>query len=255
MRVVILCGGRGTRIADETDARPKPMVEIGGRPILWHIMKLYSVFGFTEFVLALGYRGDAIREYFLNYAMFNSDVRVHLADQRVERLGTGPAEPWTITLAETGLDTPTAGRVRRVKPYLDGERFMVTYGDGLADLDIGALVAFHLKAGRLATVTGVHPVARFGELRTDGDIVAEFAEKPQTSEGLINGGFFVFETEALQYFDATKMLEREPLERLARDGQLAVYRHGGYWRAMDTLRERQALEEEWASGRAPWKRW
>lgn len=255
MKVVILSGGRGTRLAEETDIRPKPMVEIGGRPILWHIMKLYASFGHDDFVLALGYRGDMIRRFFLDYMALNSDVRVHLADQRIERLGGGTSEPWTVTLVETGLDTPTAGRILMVARYLDAERFMVTYGDGLADIDLDALLDFHVRTGRLATVTGVRPAARFGELRTEGDIVTEFSEKPQVDKGLINGGFFVFERAALDYMEAGEMLEGRPLERLALNRQLAAYRHLGYWRAMDTLRERRALEDEWSAGRALWRRW
>ncbi len=256
MQVVILCGGRGARLAEETEVRPKPMVEVGGKPILWHIMKLYSHHGFTDFILCLGYRGDVIRDYFLNYFTMNSDVRVHLGEQRIEHLGAFHDErQWRVLLAETGADTPTGGRVCRVARYLDGERLMVTYGDGVSDVDVRALVAFHLAQGKLATVTGVRPVTRFGELRVQGDLVTEFREKPQLDEGWVNGGFIVMERGALAYLSEESTLEREPLERLARDGQLAVYRHEGYWRAMDTLREKRQLEEEWASGLAGWKVW
>jgi glucose-1-phosphate cytidylyltransferase len=256
MQTVILCGGAGTRLAEETEVRPKPMVEIGGKPILWHIMKLYSHHGYTDFVLCLGYKGDLIRSYFLNYPTNNSDVRVHIGDQRVERLSSFHDEQnWRVLLAETGTGTPTAGRIRRVAGYLDGERFMVTYGDGVADVDVKALVEFHKGHGKLATVTGVRPLSRFGELRVRGDDVTEFREKSALDEGWVNGGFFVFERQALEYLDDKCMLEREPLERLANDRQLAIYRHTGYWRPMDTLREKRLLEEEWESGRPGWRVW
>lgn len=256
MQALILCGGRGTRLAEETEVRPKPMVEIGGRPLLWHIMKIYSAHGFSDFILCLGYKGDVIRQYFVDYHVMNSDVRVHVAEQRIEYLGAFHDEDrWTVLLAETGSETPTAARILRASRYIVGDRFMVTYGDGVANVDIRKLLAFHLGHGKLATVTGVRPIARFGELRVEGDRVVEFREKPQTAEGLINGGFFVFERRALEYMRDDAMLEREPLERLARDGQLCVYRHDGFWRAVDTLREKQALEAEWASGAPGWKVW
>jgi glucose-1-phosphate cytidylyltransferase len=255
MQVVILCGGLGTRLSDETEFRPKPMVEVGGRPIIWHIMKLYSHHGFTDFVLCLGYKGDVIRNYFLNYHMMNSDVRVHLGTQRLEALDAFHDEKnWTVTLAETGATTLTAGRIRRVARYLSGDRFMVSYGDCVSDVDVQALLRFHLAQGKLATVTGIRPVNRFGELRVSGDLVTEFREKPQLDEGRVNGGYFVFEREALEYLDDGS-LERTPLEMLATSGQLAVYRHDGYWFPMDTMREKRILEEEWASERAPWKVW
>ena len=264
MQIVILCGGRGTRLSEETDIRPKPMVEIGGRPILWHIMKLYSHHGFHEFILCLGYRGDVIRDYFLNYFARNSDARVHLAEDRVEYLASFHDEKqWVVTLAETGDATPTGGRVRRVAKYLKGPRFMLTYGDGLSNIDVRALAAFHERQGRLATVTGVRPTTRFGELQVDGDRVSSFREKPQLGEGWVNGGYFVLERRVLDYLDDESTIgggpgtagTSEPLERLATDGQLGVFRHEDYWRAMDTLRDRFALEEEWASGRARWKVW
>ena len=256
MQVVILCGGRGTRLSEETDVRPKPMVEIGGKPILWHIMKLYSHHGFHDFVLCLGYKGDVIRDYFVNYFVRNSDVRVRVGDQRIEHLSAFHDEGhWNVLLAETGDLTPTGGRVKRVARYLDGERFMVTYGDGVSDVDLGKLVAFHRSQGRLATVTGVRPVTRFGELRVDADRVVEFREKPRLDQGWVNGGFFVFERAALDRIGDDSTLEAEPLERLAREGQLVVYRHEGYWMAMDTLREKRVLDEEWATGRPAWKVW
>src|SRR5256712_1078907 len=255
MQVMILCGGLGTRLGDESEVRPKPMVEIGGKPILWHIMKTYSHHGFTDFVLCLGYKGDVIRQYFLNYHLMNSDVRVKLGTNQLEPLEMFHDErDWCVVLAETGPGTLTAGRIRQAARYVDGNRFMVAYGDSLSNVDLRALMAFHNEQGKLATVTGILPVTRFGELRVDGDLVTEFIEKPKLSEGRLNGGFFVFEREAIKYFDDGP-LEREPLTRLARDRQLAVYRHDGYWFAMDTIREKRILEDEWASGRAPWKVW
>jgi glucose-1-phosphate cytidylyltransferase len=256
VQAVILCGGLGTRLAEETEVRPKPMVEIGGKPILWHIMKLYSHFGVVDFILCLGYKGDIIRHYFLNYSSMHSDVRVHVGEQRVEHLQPFHDEAnWQILLAETGPTTPTGGRIRRISRYVESDEFMVTYGDGVADIDIKALLAFHRAQGKLATVTGVRPAGRFGELTLRGDLVQEFREKPQLDEGWINGGFFVFRKEALRYMGPDSVLEREPLEQMARDGQLAVYRHDGYWRPMDTMRERRALEAEWASGNPKWKVW
>lgn len=256
MRVVILAGGLGTRLSEETELRPKPMVEIGGRPILWHIMKMYSHYGITDFILCLGYKGDMIRDYFLNYGAMNSDVRIQIGERRVEYLEPFHDETkWSVLLAETGGLTPTGGRLHRIARYIDGDEFLVTYGDGLADIDINALRAFHRAQGKLATVTGVRPAGRFGELTLRGDLVEEFREKPQLQEGWINGGFFVFRKEALRYVGPDSTLEREPLEGLARDKQLAVYRHAGYWRPMDTMRERRALEEEWAGGKPPWKVW
>lgn len=240
------------------------MVEIGGKPILWHIMKLYSYHGFHDFVLCLGYKGDLIRDYFLNYHARNSDVRVRLGEQRVDHLSAFHDErQWSVVLAETGDGTPTGGRVKRVAKYLDGDRFMVTYGDGLSDIDLRGLVAFHARHGKLATVTGIRPVTRFGELRIEGDLVAEFREKEPLHEGWVNGGFFVFERRVLDHLSDESTLgggpgrtpEHETLELLTAEGQLAVYRHEGYWSAMDTLREKRALEEEWASGRPGWKVW
>ena len=263
MQVVILCGGRGSRLAEETEFRPKPMIEIGGRPILWHIMKLYSHHGFHEFILCLGYKGDLIRDYFLSYHARNSDTRVSLGDQRVEYLAPFHDErSWVITLAETGLATPTGGRVRRVAQYLKGDRFMVTYGDGLSDVDIGRLVAFHDGQRKLATVTGVRPTTRYGELRVDGESVTMFREKPQLDEGWVNGGFFVLDRSLLERLSDGSTLGggagtdgNDVLEGLAADRQLAMFRHDGYWRSMDTLRDRLQLEEEWASGQAGWKVW
>jgi glucose-1-phosphate cytidylyltransferase len=256
VQAVILCGGLGTRLAEETEVRPKPMVEIGGKPILWHIMKLYSHYGVTDFVLCLGYKGDVIRDYFLNYGSMHSDVAVNIGERRVEHLDAFHDEAnWRVVLAETGQLTPTGGRLHRIAKYIEGDEFMATYGDGVADVNLNELLAFHRKQGKLATVTGVRPATRFGELRLRGDLAYEFREKPQLEEGWINGGFFVYRRDALKYLRPDSILEREPLEQLARDGELAVFRHPGYWRPMDTMRERRALEEEWATGRPPWKVW
>jgi glucose-1-phosphate cytidylyltransferase len=256
VQAVILCGGLGTRLAEETEIRPKPMVEIGGKPILWHIMKLYSHFGVDDFILCLGYKGDIIRDYFLNYSIRHSDVRVQIGEGHVEHLGAFHDEArWRVLLAETGPLTQTGGRIHRVAKYVQGNEFMVTYGDGVANVDLTALLAFHRAQSKLATVTGVRPASRFGELRVSGELVAEFREKPQLDEGWVNGGFFVFQRGALDYLGDDSVLEREPLERLAQDQELAVFRHEGYWRAMDTMREKRALQEEWDSGKPPWRVW
>lgn len=255
MQVVILCGGLGTRLGDETELRPKPMVDVGGKPILWHIMKTYSHYGYTDFILCLGYKGDVIRDYFLNYYLRNSDVRVRLGSETVEHLEAFHDERrWTVVLAETGATSLTGERIRRVAKYIEGDRFMVTYGDGLSDVDIAALVEAHKTHGKLATVTGVRPATRFGELRISGDVVTAFVEKPQIESARVSGGYFVFERKVLEYLDEGP-LERGPLERLANERQLAVFEHDGYWFAMDTIREKRILEEAWASGNPPWKVW
>jgi glucose-1-phosphate cytidylyltransferase len=256
VQAVILCGGLGTRLSEETELRPKPMVEIGGKPILWHIMKTYSHYGIVDFILCLGYKGDQIRDYFLNYSTMNSDVRVSVGDRSVEHLEAFHDEAsWRVVMAETGPLTPTGGRIHRIGKYLTGDDFFVTYGDGVANVDLKAQLVFHRAQGKLATVTGVRPASRFGELRLRGDLVSEFREKPQLEEGWINGGYFVFKRDALRYLKPDSTLEGEPLEGLARDGQLAIFRHEGYWRPMDTMRERRALEEEWAGGHPAWKVW
>lgn len=256
MKVVILCGGFGTRLSEETESRPKPMVEIGGRPILWHIMKLYSHFGYSDFILCLGYKGDVIRRYFLDYLATHHNIRLRLRDHSIEYLEVpGDELNWSITLIETGNATPTGGRIARVAEYIVGERFMVTYGDGVADVDVKALVDFHTSSSRVGTVTGVRPAARFGHLRLDGDVVANFREKAQVDEGWINGGFFVFERSFLDQLSDDVTLEGKPLEALASRGQLGVYRHEGYWRPMDTLRDKRILEEEWSEGHPAWKVW
>jgi len=252
MRVVILAGGRGTRIAEESTTRPKPMVEIGGRPILWHILQLYARHGYADFLVACGYRGEVIKKYFHDYMIRNSDFTIDLGRGTTEVLSR-PAENWRVSAIDTGLETMTAGRIRRLQPHLGGEPFMVTYGDGLGSIDITALVAFHRAQGRLATVTAVRPPARFGDLVLSGGAVTAFTEKPQTGAGWINGGFFVFEPGIFEYLPGDDVsLEREPLERLAADGQLSAFEHHGFWQPMDTLREKQILEQLWASGQAPW---
>lgn len=255
MKVVILAGGRGTRLAEETSTRPKPMVEIGGKPILWHIMRIYASHGFKDFTVACGYKGEMIKEYFRNVFVHSNDYIIDLTDGSINVLN-GSALDWRIGVIDTGVDTMTGGRLRRLRPYVGDESFMVTYGDGLGNVDITALVAFHRAHGKLATVTAVRPPARFGALALDGDGVREFCEKPQTGEGWINGGFFIFEPQVLDYFDGDDCsMEREPLERLASEGQLMAFRHDGFWQPMDTLREKELLESLWASGAAPWKRW
>lgn len=254
MKVVILCGGGGTRLREETEFRPKPMVEIGGRPILWHIMRSYAHYGFKEFVLALGYKGEVIKDYFINYHPLTSNVTVDLSTGKIN-YGNPTAEDWIVHMIDTGQETMTGGRLQRLEPILRPEgTFMLTYGDGVIDLNIQELVAFHSRHGRSATVTAVRPQARFGNMTLDGNQVIEFTEKPQTEESWINGGFFVFNAGIFDYLhgDAT-VLEAEPLEKLARDGQLIAYPHHGFWQCMDTVRDRNALEYLWKSGKAPWK--
>ena len=255
MKVVLLAGGRGTRLAEETTLRPKPMVEIGGRPIIWHIMNIYASHGFGDFVVACGYKSEMIKEYFHSFYIHSNDYIVDLKNGSLELLNP-PRLDWRIAVIDTGLDTMTGGRVLRLRQWLCGERFMVTYGDGVGDIDLRRLLAFHKAHGKLATVTAVRPPARFGGLQLEADQVRTFSEKPQTGEGWINGGFFVFEPQVLDYLEGDEtILEREPLERLAADGQLMAFRHDGFWQPMDTARERDLLEKMWASGEAPWKSW
>ena len=252
--VVILAGGLGTRLREETAFRPKPMVEIGGRPLLWHIMKIYDHFGFRRFIVPVGYLGDQIKAYFLSYADRQADFTVNTLSGKLLRHDR-PPEAWEVTVVDTGSATMTGGRVRRVADHL-ADRFMVTYGDGVADIPIDRLLAFHQEHGRLATVTAVRPPSRFGALGLDGDRVATFSEKPQTEAGWISGGFFVFERKVLDYLTGDEtVLEREPLERLAAEGQLMAYRHEGFWEPMDTERDRNNLSGLWADGVAPWKVW
>jgi glucose-1-phosphate cytidylyltransferase len=255
MKVVILAGGRGSRIAEETQTRPKPMVEVGGKPMLWHIMNIYAGHGFNEFLVACGYRGEMIKEYFHNIFIHSNDYVVDLKDGSLKVLNTSGTD-WRIGVIDTGLETMTGGRIRRLQSWIGEDTFMVTYGDGLGNVDVRALVDFHRAHGKLATVTAVRPPARFGGLTLDGEAVARFSEKPQTDEGWINGGFFVFEPGVFDYLpDDDAVLEREPLERLAEASQLMAFRHEGFWQPMDTLREKQLLETLWASGEAPWKTW
>jgi glucose-1-phosphate cytidylyltransferase len=255
MKTVILAGGMGTRLQEETTLKPKPMVEIGGKPILWHIMKTYAVHGFREFVIALGYKGEVIKEFFLRYYYHSHDFTIRLADGDVQAY-QGDREDWTVHLVDTGLQTQTGGRVKRLAPVLANETFMLTYGDGVSNVNINELLAFHRQHGKLATVTAVRPPARFGGLSFEGDLVARFAEKPQVGEGWINGGFFVLEPGVLDYIAGDDTyFEREPLERLARDSQLVAFRHGDFWQCMDTLRDVRLLESLWESGKAPWKVW
>lgn len=255
MKTVILAGGRGTRLAEETATRPKPMVEIGGRPILWHIMSLYAARGFKEFVIACGYKGEMIKEYFHHFRLHTSDFVVDLGDGSLD-IVTPNTFDWRVAVVDTGIGTMTGGRLLRLRELVDDETFFVTYGDGLSDIDITALLAFHRGHGKLATITAVHPPARFGGLALEGEAVTEFSEKPQTETGWINGGFFAFEPQVLDYMggDST-VLEREPLENLAADGQLMAYKHTGFWQPMDTLREKEHLEELWEDGKAPWRTW
>ena len=256
MKCVILAGGLGTRLSEETTRIPKPMVEIGGRPMLWHIMKIYGAHGINDFVICLGYRGYVIKEYFANYYLHNSDVTFDLAGNGMEVHRTA-SEPWRVTLIDTGQNSMTGGRLARVMPYLkDEEAFCLTYGDGVGDVDISALIAFHKTHGRLATVTAVPPPRRFGQLRLDGTSVSEFSEKPIGEGGLINGGFFVLSPKVAGYLDGDETVwEQAPLRNLARDGELRAFEHKGYWQPMDTIRERQELEEHWAAGTARWKVW
>lgn len=256
MKAVILAGGYGTRITEESVLRPKPMVEIGGRPILWHIMKIYAAHGITDFIICLGYKGYVIKEYFANYVLHAADVTVDLASNRLEYLSGAP-EPWKVTLVETGEATETGGRLKRVARWLqDDDTFCMTYGDGVSDIDITATLAFHRRHGKLATMAAVTPPGRFGALTMDGDSVTGFREKPRGDGGLINGGFFVLSRRVLDYIaDDKTVWERAPLEKLAAEGQLQAFRHDGFWQPMDTVRERLVLESLWNSGKAPWKVW
>ena len=255
MKAVILAGGLGTRISEESHLKPKPMIEIGGRPILWHIMKLYGHYGITEFVICCGYKGYVIKEYFKNYFLHMSDVTFDMRDNNME-VHQQNAEPWRVTLVDTGELTQTGGRLKKVADHIGDDTFCLTYGDGVSDVDIGALVAFHEASGREATVTAVQPAGRFGAIELLEDRVSHFIEKPEGDGRWISGGFFVCEPSVLERIagDAT-IWEREPLESLARDGQLSAYRHAGFWTAMDTLRDRNVLEAQWAGNQAPWRVW
>lgn len=255
MKVVILAGGFGSRLQEETTVRPKPMVEIGGKPILWHILNIYSAYGFNEFVLALGYKGEAVKEYFLNFYALNNDLTVDLADGKSE-IHEGKQPDWKINLVDTGPNTMTGGRIKRLQSWIGNETFMATYGDGLADISIPDLLSFHKSHGKIATLTAVRPPARFGGLNIENGQVAEFLEKPQSGEGWINGGFFVLEPAIFDYItDDETSFEWEPMERLASEGQLMAFEHDGFFQPMDTLRDRHILEDLWSSGKAPWKVW
>ena len=265
MRVGILAGGIGTRLAEETEIRPKPMVEIGGKPILWHIMKHYSHYGFKEFAIALGYRGDYIKRYMVEHATYNNNLTIDFRDGSVKKADNGEEkEDWTVELIDTGASTMTGGRIKRLAPYLGSSTFMLTWGDGVSDVDFHKLLEFHRSHGRLATVTAVRPPARFGKLDLEGHKVVQFAEKPQiagdegpqVAEGLINGAFFVLEPQVFDYIDGDDtQWEREPMERLAKDEQLMAYRHPSFWQCMDTIRDKKLLENLWDSGNPPWKIW
>ncbi len=255
MRVVILAGGMGTRLAEETEVKPKPMVEIGGKPILWHIMKHYAYYGFREFCIALGYKGEIIKRYFLDYSRLSGSLTIDLSTGKVKTHDQG-CEDWIVHLVDTGFATLTGGRVKRLEPWLAKETFMVTYGDGVSDIDLADLLRFHRSHGKVATVTAVRPPARYGGLTFDGNLVAQFVEKPQIGEGWINGGFLVFEPGVFDYLKGDETsLEAITLERLAADRQLAAYQHDRFWQCMDTLRDVRLLESLWQSGRPPWRVW
>lgn len=255
MKAVILAGGLGTRISEESHLRPKPLIEIGGKPILWHIMKIFSAHGVHDFIICCGYKGYLIKEYFSNYFLHMADVTFDVCHNKVQ-VHQNHAEPWSVTVVDTGLDTMTGGRLLRVRNYLENSRFCLTYGDGVSDIDIRALTRFHESHRRLGTVTAVQPSARFGALKFEGDRVSEFVEKPKGDGRWISGGFFILEPEVLNYLDGDQDIwEQEPVRRLSVDGELMAYRHNGFWAAMDTLRDKVQLEELWASKRAPWKVW
>jgi glucose-1-phosphate cytidylyltransferase len=255
MKVVILAGGRGTRLSEETIVRPKPMVEIGGKPILWHIMKIYSTYGINDFIICCGYKGYMIKEYFANYYLHASDITFDLPSHSME-MHQNHCEPWRVTLVDTGESTATGGRLKRVRPYLDEEDFCFTYGDGVSDVDIEELIEFHKAGGALATVTAIQPPIRYGVLMFERREVVSFEEKPEGEGGWINGGFFVLSPGAIDYIDGDEtMWEHAPMRRLVRGGHLSAFQHNGFWQCMDTLRDKMRLEELWASGKAPWKIW
>lgn len=258
MKVVILCGGLGTRLREETEFRPKPLVEIGGRPILWHIMKIYAHYGFKDFILCLGYKGELIKEYFLNYEAMNNDFSIHLGDRNSIKFHSNHLEnDWNITLADTGKLAQTGKRIKRIEKYINGDNFMVTYGDGVGNINIKKLLQKHLASKKIATVTGVHSSGRFGELKLRDETVVEFAEKPMRNAGYINGGFFVFNRKIFKYLKNHDncYLEREPMEKLVNDRQLSVYMHNGFWKCMDTQREMDILNSMYQKKNAPWKVW
>ena len=257
MKVVLLAGGLGARISEESHLKPKPMITIGEQPILWHIMKYYSSFGFQDFVVCCGYKGHIIKEYFADYYLYRSDVTFDFSAENRMTVHSNVAEPWRVTLVDTGLNTQTGGRVRRVQKYIGNERVMLTYGDGVSNVDLNKLLAQHSASGKIATLTGIQPGGRFGVLDLDGETVTGFREKAKEDGGWINGGFMVMEPEVFGYLSAEEscVLERTPLETLARDGKLGIYKHSGFWQCMDTQRDRGVLEQLWSSGSAPWRVW
>lgn len=256
MKVGILAGGHGTRLAEETEVKPKPMVEIGGKPILWHIMRHYACYGHNNFVVALGYKGEVIKRYMVDYCSLNSNLTVNLKNGQIMREDQDDMESWTVELIDTGLKTMTGGRIKRLQPYMGDETFMLTWGDGVSTVDLDDLLRFHKAHGKLVTLTAVRPPARYGHLEFHGNEIREFTEKPQAAEGWINGAFFVMEPGVFDYIEGDEtQFEREPLERLAADGQLMAYKHDGFWQCMDTLRDKHTLEKLWDSGQAPWKIW
>ncbi len=258
MKVVILCGGLGTRLREETEFKPKPLVEIGGKPILWHIMKIYAHYGFTDFILCLGYKGEMIKEYFLNYEAMNNDFTIQLGEKHKIHFHNQHFESgWNITLSDTGASTMTGARIKCIEKYIDSDNFMVTYGDGVADIDINKLLEYHLRHKKIATLTGVHPISRFGELSVEGDNVKEFQEKPQSAAGYINGGFFVFRKQIFDYIssDENCVLEKEVMEQLTHQGELKIFTHKGYWQCVDTYRDYKYFQELWKKGHTPWVVW
>jgi glucose-1-phosphate cytidylyltransferase len=258
-KVIILCGGKGTRIREETEFRPKPMVEIGHKPILWHIMKIYAFYGFNDFILCVGYKGEMIKEYFLNYEIMNSNFTIELGSNRknIQIHDSHVKDTWRVTLADTGNTAMTGARLKKIEPYIETDNFLMTYGDGVGNVDLQKLMDFHLSHGKIATITGVRPPSRFGELVTERNKVVEFSEKPQIREGYINGGFFVLKRNVFDYLsdDESSIFEREPLEKLAADGELRVFFHNDYWHCMDTLRDLDILEKEWQTKDPSWKVW
>jgi len=255
MKVAVLAGGLGTRLSEETVLRPKPMVTIGGQPILWHILKCFAAYGFKEFVVALGYKGDVIKDYFVSYRHRSGSLSLRLSDNAIT-FHDDLRDDWTVHLLDTGVDTQTGGRVKRIANFIGREPFMLTYGDGLTDINFGQLLAFHQQHGKAATVTAARPPSRFGGLRLDGEVVTEFVEKPQIGEGWINGGFFVLQPNVVDYIDGDETyFEREPMESLAKERELIAFRHSGFWQCMDTLRDVRLLDSLWSSGKAPWKVW
>lgn len=256
MKVVILAGGMGTRISEESHLRPKPMIEIGERPILWHIMKIYSHYGFNDFIICCGYKGHMIKEYFMDYYMYESDVTISLKDNSTT-VHQNITEPWNVTLVNTGLGTPTAGRIMQIQKYVKDETFMMTYGDGVSDIDIPALVEYHKKQGKVATITATRPAGRWGAIQVDEvqNLVSSFKEKDKEDQAWINAGFAVFNPEIFDYLEEDQMLEQRPYERLAEDRQMTAYKHTGFWSPMDTLRDKNFLEDHWKTGHAPWKIW